>query len=80
MRATADHVVPLVELLKTMSLAVQFLSKRQSCQATKALPAPSTSAVGSGLLRRLPASVWVWSLAMVTTLPQPPPPPVKALR
>src|SRR5436305_9832026 len=57
MRFTADHVRPLVEVLITMSLALQPLSKRQSCQTTKTLPAPSISADGRGPERKPPFSL-----------------------
>src|SRR5919202_849087 len=41
---------------------------RQSCHATKILPAPSISAVGSGPVRRLPATVWLEIDALVDVL------------
>src|SRR5712692_9882424 len=38
-----------------MSLALQPVENRQSCQAVYTVPAPSISADGSGEVRRLPA-------------------------
>src|SRR4051794_16259912 len=58
MRWTADQVTPSTEELKTMSLAVHRASKRQSSQATNTRPSPAISAVGSGLVRRSPATGW----------------------
>src|SRR2546421_12761404 len=71
---TADQVVPLLELVKTMSFAFPALMKRESDQATKTLPAPSISAVGRAPLRMPPASVWWLMPVMVVTLPQLTPP------
>src|SRR5947208_8129566 len=55
-RVTADHLTPSVDVLNTMSLAEQLARKRQSSHATYTLPAPSISAVGSGLVRSPPAT------------------------
>src|SRR5437667_5176740 len=63
-RTTDDQLIPSADVDITMSLAAQPARKRQSCQATYTLPAPSISAEGSGPLRRLPASPW---LAIVAT-------------
>src|SRR3954469_5513670 len=57
-RLTALQCSPSAELLKTMSLAVQLGSKRQSSQATYVVPVRSISALGSGLVRRSPATGW----------------------
>src|SRR5437660_8315152 len=57
MRATAVQLVPFVEVLITISFALQRVSKRQSSQTTKTFPAPSISAVGKGPERIPPASV-----------------------
>ena len=46
-RAGLVHVCPSVEVLNTMSLALQLWRNRQSDQATNTLPDPSTSAEGS---------------------------------
>src|SRR6476469_1657809 len=68
-RVTADQAVPvaLVDLLKTMSLALQPRMKRQSVHATYTTPDPSISADGSGPSRRLPATVWCLTVAIVVT-------------
>src|SRR4029453_17739664 len=60
MRLTAAQFTPSVEVEKTMSLDLQLRRKRQSCQATYTLPAPSTSAEGNTYLppRRPPATTW----------------------
>ena len=55
-RVTADHVRPSVEVVMTMSFAVQPLRNRQSCHATYTTPWGSISAEGRGLVRRLPAT------------------------
>src|SRR4051794_5997918 len=65
-RVTGPQVVSLVDLLITMSLAGQPDWKRQSCQTTYAVPAESTSAEGSGSLRRFPATAWSWIVAIST--------------
>src|SRR5947207_2550128 len=57
-RVTADHLTPSVDVLNTMSLAEQLTRKRQSSHATYTFPEPSISAVGNGLVRRPPATVW----------------------
>src|SRR5258706_7343898 len=59
-----------------MSFAVQPDRNRQSCQATKTLPAPSISAVGSGPLRSPPATVCDGTELIVVTFDQLPPPSV----
>jgi hypothetical protein len=56
-RVTAPQVVSLVDLLMTMSLAGQPDRNRQSCHTTYTVPAESTSAEGSGLVRSPPATV-----------------------
>src|SRR2546423_1233238 len=50
-RFGAVQLVPVVEVLMTMSLLEQWERKRQSCQATYTLPPPSISALESGLVR-----------------------------
>src|ERR671934_277974 len=57
-----------------MSLAEQFVRKRQSSQATKILPEPSISAEGSGPLRMLPGSVAAEIEVIVNALPKLEPP------
>src|SRR4051812_22054586 len=57
-RCTALHATPSLDVLSTMSFAVHPGSKRQSSHATNTRPAASTSAVGSGLVRRSPATEW----------------------
>src|SRR5439155_17281093 len=54
----AAHVVSLVDLLITMSLAGQPDRNRQSDHATYTVPAESISADGSEPERSPPASVW----------------------
>src|SRR4051794_21018046 len=78
-RPTADQLVPvaLSEWLITMSLVLQAWRKRQSAQVTYTVPAPSISAEGSGPSRRLPATVWWRTVAMVVTAPQETPPLVE---
>src|SRR3954463_7777828 len=60
-----------------MSLVLQLLRKRQSFHATKTVPAPSISAEGSGPSRRLPATVWWRTVAIVVTALQVAPPLVE---
>ena len=48
--------IPSDETITTISLAVQLFRNRQSCQATKTLPALSTAADGSGPERMPPFS------------------------
>src|SRR5919204_469832 len=60
-----------------MSFAAQFVRNRQSCHATKILPAPSISADGSGPLRRLPAGVWLEIEVIVNAWPKLEPPLVE---
>ena len=72
-----DQFTPSLEVLKTMSLAGQPGSKVQSSQATKTLPAPSISAVGSGDVRRSPATEWKLMGAIVTALVRVRPPSVE---
>src|SRR3989442_14231099 len=45
------QLVPVLEVLMTMSLLEQWERKRQSCQATYTLPPRSISALGRGLVR-----------------------------
>src|SRR5436309_1652080 len=73
-RATEDQAVPLVEVTITMSLALQPRMNRQSCQARYTVPAASTSAVGFGAVRRLPATLWSVTLAIGVVLLQLAPP------
>src|SRR4051812_41264947 len=74
MRTTVVQVAPSVEVLITMSLELHPLRKRQSCQATNTLPAPSISAEGRGPVRRPPATVCLLTEAMVTGVLQVEPP------
>jgi hypothetical protein len=67
-------VVSLVDVLMTMSLEAQLERNRQSCQTTWAVPAPSISAEGSGLVRRPPATVWRLTLDTSTVARQEAPP------
>src|SRR3954451_9732683 len=53
-----------------MSLAAHFGSNRQSSQTTNTLPAPSISAVGSGLVRGSPAVGWELTLQIGVPLAQ----------
>src|SRR5258708_17233999 len=76
-RAGFDEIVPLAELLRTISLAVQFNSKRQSCQTTWTFPAPSISAEGRGPERMPPATLCVRTGATVTVAFQLVPPLVE---
>src|SRR3954451_6710470 len=76
-RLTALQSTPLVDVLKTMSFAEHLGRKRQSCQATKTRPAPSISAVGSGLVRRPPATAWARTPETVCALDQDAPPSVE---
>src|ERR1017187_8850343 len=64
-RTTELQWIPSVELLYTMSLAAQPLSKRQSGHDTYTLPAPSMAVEGRPALRRPPASPWLGALAML---------------
>src|SRR2546421_11018648 len=57
-----------------MSFAVHPTRKRQSCQATKTLPALSISADGSGLDRMLPASLNAEIVVITITWPKLAPP------
>src|SRR5689334_16121596 len=75
-RTTVVHVVPLVDVLMTMSSRAP-LRKRESCQTTYTLPEPSISADGSGPLRRPPGTVCADTDAMVTGAAQLPPPLVE---
>src|SRR5690242_7065133 len=77
MRVTADHVVPFVDVLITMSFDEQPDRKRQSCHTTYTLPCGSISADGIGSVRRLPATPWSVTLATFTLLPQLLPPSVE---
>ena len=66
-----------MDVLITMSLDEQPLRKRQSCQTTNTLPAPSISADGSGPVRRPPATVCLLTALMVTGVLQVEPPLVE---
>src|SRR5258705_1260029 len=74
MRTTVVQVVALVEVLITMSLDVQPVRKRQSCQTTYTFPEPSISAEGSGPVRRPPATVCLLTALIVTAEVQVDPP------
>src|SRR2546430_17288507 len=76
-RLTADQLVPFELLEKTMSFELHFARKRQSSHATYTFPAPSISALGSGLVRRPPPTVWNAMFAMVTACDQLAPPSVE---
>src|SRR3954470_7807551 len=78
-RATDDQLVPVAfsEWLSTMSFALQDRRKRQSVHATYTVPAPSISADGSGPSRRLPATAWCRTVAIVVTALQLTPPLVE---
>src|SRR5688572_18347984 len=76
-RVTAVQATPSVEVLMTMSFAVQPDLNRQSCQTTYTLPDPSISADGSGGSRRPAATLcWDW-LATSTGLDHDAPPSVE---
>src|SRR4051794_7617912 len=75
-RATVLQVVPLVDVLMTMSSRAPP-RKRESCQTTYTRPAPSISADGSGPLRRPPGTVCADTEAIVTGLVQLAPPLVE---
>src|ERR1700758_1537331 len=66
MRTFCDQCTPSLELLYTMSLAEQPLSKLQSDHEVYTVPAPSIAADGSPALRRPPASPWLGALAILT--------------
>src|SRR5207244_1770948 len=55
-REAGVQFTPSAEVENTMSLEEQLARKRQSSHATYTLPAPSISAVGSGLVRSPPAT------------------------
>src|SRR5258705_11777994 len=74
MRTTVVQVVALVEVLITMSLDVQPVRKRQSCQTTYTFPEPSISAEGSGPVRRPPATGCLLTALIVTAEVQVDPP------
>src|SRR5271165_7083870 len=78
MRALVDHVVPLLEVLSTMSLAVQFWRKLQSCHTTKTLPAPSCAADGSEG-ERIPVELWSTSAEILIALLQVLPPSLETM-
>src|SRR5437773_3524569 len=63
-RETSDQLTPSEDVLNTMSFEVHLARKRQSSHATYALPEASISAVGNGLVRRLPAAGWkaIWEM------------------
>src|SRR3954454_660893 len=73
-RATGLHCSPSPERLNTMSLAAHLASNRQSSQATYTLPAPSISALGSGLVRRSPALGWKLIFEIADSFDQEAPP------
>src|SRR5579863_10405630 len=64
MRDLAVQCTPSVELLKTMSLAEQLLSKLQSGQEIYTRPPPSMVLEGSPALRRSPSSPWLGACAI----------------
>src|SRR5690349_4489405 len=73
-RTGAVQVAPPAEWLRTMSFDAQCARKRQSSQATYVVPAASISALGSGLVRRPPATLWKRTLATSTPFVQEAPP------
>src|SRR6266516_4798875 len=75
-REAAVQFTPSAEVEKTMSLAEQLARKRQSSHATYTLPAPSISAVGSGLVRSPPATPLKRVLLTATPLAHDAPPSV----
>src|SRR6476469_3833060 len=77
-RAASDQVSPSADWLKTMSLAEHLARNRQSSQATNTVPFASITALGSGLLRRPPATWWNLMLDTETPLVQDWPPSVEA--
>src|SRR2546429_3097906 len=75
---TAVHVVPLLDVEKTMSLAGQPDRNRQSCQATYTVPAASISADGRPPPSRTPpATGWADTLPIRTVELQDVPPLVE---
>src|SRR5262245_14166578 len=76
-RALGVHAMPSVEVDMTMSLELQPVRKLQSCQTTKTLPWPSTSAEGRGDVRRLPATPCSLTLAIATEACQVAPPSIE---
>src|SRR5947207_13815635 len=76
-RTGALQLWPPDELLRTMSLPLHFARKRQSSQATYALPEASISALGSGLVRNPPAFGWNWMVETSTPLLHEAPPLVE---
>src|SRR6184192_3094909 len=77
MRFGAVHERPLVEVLITISLALQPGSNRQSYQTTYTLPEASTSAEGRSGLRMNEGSKKVNRSAILTVLLQLAPPLVE---
>src|SRR5712691_3553741 len=75
-RAASVQFTPSDERENTMSLAEQCARKRQSSHATYTVPAPSISAVGSGLVRSPPATLWKRMLVTSTPLAHDWPPSV----
>src|SRR4051812_28728602 len=73
-RAVSLQLLPLVEVLKTMSLDEHFVRKRQSSHATYTRPAASISALGRGPVRRSPSTPWKRMLPTATPLVQDAPP------
>src|SRR5271167_1562132 len=65
-RTTWLQCVPSLELLYTMSFALQPLSKRQSGQETYTVPAPSMAVEGRPALRNPPSSPLLGALAILT--------------
>jgi hypothetical protein len=76
-RAADVHVTPSAERLNTMSLDEQRRRNRQSSQATNVVPSAAISALGSGLVRRPPATPWKRIASIVTALVHDWPPSVE---
>jgi hypothetical protein len=73
-RAGADQESPSCDVEKTMSFELHLTRNRQSSQATYTVPSPPISALGSGLVRRLPATPWKRIPATLTACDQLAPP------
>lgn len=73
-RWIAVQLTPSVDVVKTMSFDEQPRRNRQSCHATKTLPAASISAEGSGPVRSEPATVWCEIAVTVVVADQVAPP------
>jgi hypothetical protein len=76
-RAASVQLTPSDERLNTMSFELHLLRNRQSSQATNAVPSAAISALGRGLVRRLPATPWKRMLPTVTALVHEAPPLVE---